>query len=203
MFESLYRYLILNHKLSLPGIGQIELERKPAVADFVNKQIKAPAYTMVMQPDADSPVAGFYKWLGAQFGISERESIIRFNDFLFDLKKQLNEGAVIDWKAVGELKKGLNGTVKFSPYSIEVSEKAVTAEKIIRDKPTHTVRVGEDEKTAAEMQEILAEPVKTKSRWWIAPLIVAVLTLAFLFWYFTKNELDVAGVGNQLPLQSR
>lgn len=203
MFESLYRYLLLNQKLSLPGIGQIELERKPAVTDFVNKQIVAPGYSFVMYPDAESPGNGFYKWLSAQFGISERESIIRFNDFLFDIKKQLNDGAVIDWKAVGELKKGLNGNVKFSPYSNEAIEKKVKAEKIIRDKPTHTVRVGEEEKTAAEMQEILAVPVKPKSRWWIAPLIVAVLALGFLFWYFTKNELNVTGVGNQSPLQTR
>ena len=33
MFAEFYRYLILNYRLTLPGIGQFTLERKPSQAD--------------------------------------------------------------------------------------------------------------------------------------------------------------------------
>ena len=97
MFAEFYRYLILNYRLTLPGIGQFTLERKPSQADFINKQLHAPTYAISMQQDAGSPSISFFKWLSGALAISEREAIIKFNDFLYDVKKQIEDGAVVKW----------------------------------------------------------------------------------------------------------
>jgi hypothetical protein len=35
------------------------------------------------------------------------DAIIQFNNFVFDLKKQVANGDVINWNGVGEIKKGM------------------------------------------------------------------------------------------------
>lgn len=196
MFAEFYRYLILNYRLTLPGIGQFALERKPAQADFINKQLHPPTYAISMQQDTESPSISFFKWLSGALAISEREAIIKFNDFLYDVKKQIEDGAVVKWNNVGVLKSSLGGQVKFTPVSSPDQELAVVAEKIIRERASHFVRVGEKEKTSEEMHEMLQVVASKKSRWWVAPLILCIITLAFIAWYFINNGFEATTVGN-------
>ena len=192
MFAALYRYLIINQQLTLPGVGRFVLERTPAQSDFVNKQIQAPAYSISLQQDTVPPSGSFFKWLGGALTISEREAIIKFNDFLFDLKKQISDH-------VGELKKGMGGKINFTAANIEIPETSVIAEKIIRENASHIVRVGAEEKSSVEMQELLQSPTGSKSRWWILPLILLVLSVAFIVWYMIANGFSP---GNTIPLTS-
>ncbi len=44
MFKLLYKYLILNKKLIVPGIGVFYIEREPAKLDFADKVFPSPAF---------------------------------------------------------------------------------------------------------------------------------------------------------------
>lgn len=200
MYAELYRYLILNKQLLLPGIGAFEAERRPASGDFVNRQMMASSYVFNLLPGAGQPTTKFFKWLGNALAVPDREAIIRFNDFLFQVKQQISNGDTIEWNGVGRLNKGLAGEIKFSPSAPASFEAPVTAEKVIRQKAEHTVRVGEDEKTAAEMTEMLGGAVVKKSYWWVAPLIIALLAAAFIGWYVYNNGFDVTGFANTTSL---
>ena len=199
MFAALYRYLIINHQLSLPGVRRFVLERTSAQSDFVNKQIQAPAYSISLQQDTLPHSGSFFKWLGGALAISEREAIIKFNDFIFDIKKQISDGAIVKWDHVGELKKGMGGKINFTADNIETPETSIIAEKIIREHASHTIRVGAEEKSSVEMQELLQSPAGSKSRWWILPLILFVITVAFIVWYMITNGFSP---GNTIPLAS-
>lgn len=202
MYAELYRYLILKKQLSLPGIGSFQLERIPAKGDFLNRQIIAPSYAINMHPSEGQPSSKFFKWLGSSLSVSDRDAIIRFNDFVFELKKQISNGGTIEWNGVGILNKGLAGEIKFSPADSIVIETPVKAEKVIRQKSEHTVRVGEDEKTAAEMEEMLGNAASQKSYWWIAPSVITLLAAAFIGWHIAKNGFDAAAFGNTAKLKS-
>ena len=141
MYAALYQYFIQHNRLAVPGVGTFLLERKPAVNDFVNKQIDPPAYSVALQPSVDPPSINFFKWLAGALHISDHEAIIRFNDFVFETKKQITDGDTIDWQGVGTIRKGLAGEMKFSPATDSAIEKPVAAEKVIRDKAEHMVRV--------------------------------------------------------------
>ena len=94
--------------------------------------------------------------------------------------------------------KGQGNEIQFLPEkNILTVEMPVAAEKIIREHAEHTVLVGEQEMTSTEMEELLT-PVLTikKSRWWILPLIIGIVVLAFLGWYFYEHGLDVSSIGN-------
>ena len=107
MYADLYKYLLLHKKLSVPGIGTFLLERRPAGVDFLNRQVKAPIYSIAFVNRIDIASRSFFNWLGNALGISDRDAVVRFNDFAFDMKKQISEGATISWNGVGVQVKAL------------------------------------------------------------------------------------------------
>jgi hypothetical protein len=200
MYEALYHYLLQYKELQVPGIGSFLLERKPAVADFPNKQIHPPTYNISMQQGGSSPSKNFYNWLGYQLNVPEREAIIKFNDFAFELKKEINDAALVEWQGVGILSKGLGGDVKFAPTVYTLPEQSVHAEKVIREKAEHMVRVGEEQKTSAEMEEMLSHTEEKRSYWWMAALAALVLGLMFIGWHFSSKGVDVGAAANSKKL---
>lgn len=200
MYEELYQYFIQYKKLAVPGIGTFLLERRPAESDFVNKQINPPFYSVTLQAPVDPPTINFFKWLAAALHISDHDAIIRFNDFVFETKKQISDGDTIDWQGVGMISKGLAGEMKFAPAPGSAIEQPVAAEKVIREKAGHMVRVGEDQKTSAEMTEMLNLPETKRSRWWITALVAGLLALLFIGWYFYEHGIDVSSTANSMKL---
>jgi|SRR5688572_8513193 len=201
MYADLFQYLLLHKKLSVPGIGTFLLERRPARADFLDRQVKAPVYSISFANRIDTASRNFFNWLGNALGISDRDAVVRFNDFAFDMKRQISEGATINWNGVGVLSKGLGGDVKFIAERSAVGEKPVIAEKVIRLKAEHMVRVGEDRKTSVEMTEILNKPVAgVRSFWWIPALAVGVLAVIFICWHLSQHGLDISSMANNAKL---
>jgi hypothetical protein len=197
MYSELYRYLIHHKQLPLPGVGTVLLERKPATADFPNKKIHPPGYAVTLQQAALPPPRNLYNWLSGVLHISDRDAVVRFNDFVFELKKAITGGAVIDWKGVGIFNKGLGGDIKFVPAIKDfVFEQPVAAEKVIREKAEHMVRVGEEEKTAAEMVEMLSHPEEKKSYWWAWALTLILAALTFVGWYFSEKGISMTSAAN-------
>jgi hypothetical protein len=197
MYAELYQYLIQYKELPVPGIGTFLLQRNPAVVDFPNKKINPPSYAVAMQQGGQLPGKSFFSWLGKTISVTDREAIFRFNDFAFDMKKQLVNGDVITWNKVGTLSKGLGGDVKFLPLvDVVTLEKSITAEKIIRQRAEHMVRVGEDEKTSAEMTEMLNQPEEKKSYWWAYALAIALAGIIFIGWYFSEHGVQLSSTAN-------
>lgn len=172
------------------------MKRKPADADFVNKLVHPPSYAVTFQKDVVTPSKNFFYWLGEALNISDREAVVRFNDFAFEIKKRLASEGRIVWDHVGTLVQGASGQVRLLPMDDIVIEDPVAAEKVIREHAEHTVLVGEQEKTSTEMTELLAPHIGEKSHWWIYALIAGILILAFLAWYFLQNGLDITSISN-------
>src|SRR5262245_17165068 len=101
MYGELYQYFILHKQLNVPGVGTFLLERRPAIADFPNKQILPPSFAISLQQAVITPPKQFFSWLAASLKTSDRDAIIRFNDFAFDIKRRLSEGARIEWSGIG------------------------------------------------------------------------------------------------------
>ncbi|MEO5945650.1 MAG: hypothetical protein ABIP79_02455 [Chitinophagaceae bacterium] len=196
MYAELYSYLILHKNLPLPGIGTFLLQRHSAVADFPNRIILPPAYSVILDNKELTPAISFYEWLSKAISSSHHEAVTKFNDFAFNLKNQLANGDIINWYGVGTISKGLGGEVKFIPQEKIVLEAPVPAEKVIREKAEHMVRVGEEEKTSQEMTTFLNQVEEKKSLWWAAALVVGLVAVIFLGWYFSANGVEVTSTAN-------
>lgn len=199
MYQLLYQYLITEGSLVIPGTGTWQVERIPAKGDFASKTIQAPAYAFRFQPGGSEPGLSFYSWLGHALGLSRNDAVRQFHDFAFDLRKNIAAGTVIEWKGLGSLQKGLGGEPKFIPEAESISTgNPVSAVKVIRDKAEHMVRVGEDHKSSAEMEEMLSRKTTKFAFWKIAAIVLLVLATGFLTWFFVQHGFET---GTQCLLQ--
>lgn len=200
MYKELFQFLLLHKELPVPGIGTFLLERDSASIDFPNKQITAPAYLVTFKQSAEAPGKNFFNKLSGLLHQSTKESVMQFNDFAFDLKKQVMNGVVIDWKGIGILQKGLAGDIRLMPASDWLLQPPVAAEKVIREKADHMVRVGEEERTAAEMTEMLNQPEMKKSYWWVYAMVIGILSVIFIGWHLSEKGVDINATGNRSKL---
>ena len=203
MQDTLYEFLLLNKKLSLPGIGTISLCHDPAHLDFTNKQFTAPSYYFTIDPRNDKPSKKLFDWLSSSLGITEWDAIKSVNDFSLDLKNRLSENKRVSWDKVGVIRRNNNGDLQIDQQSILIqSEQPVTAEKVIRVKAEHTVLVGEQEKTSVQMEEYFAEHPAKKNYSWLIAVVLIVLAVMFIGWYFSEKGFSASAAGNQSVIKS-
>jgi hypothetical protein len=198
MYGELYQYFIQHKQLNIPGIGVLQLERKPATNDFPNRIIHPPVFTISLHHGNATPSRNFFTWLAQALRVNDRDAIIRFNDFAFEMKKRIRSGDKIKWEGVGILSSGLAGEIRFESALKEATTEApVKAEKVIRENAAHTLRVGEDEKTSAEMIEYLNQPGTKKKYWWAWALTAGLLVIMFIGWYLSEHGLQTSSAGNE------
>jgi hypothetical protein len=204
MYGELYQYLILYKQLDLPGIGSLLVEKTPAQFVIADKIINPPAFSIVLQANTITPSKKFFNWLGSKLDITERDAVIRFNDFLFELKKQLSSGSKLEWSGIGTISKGLAGDIKLEK-SLEGHSPAlpVPAIKVLRENAEHIIRVGEEERTSAEMRELLNpadEESRKKAYLWTAAIIIAIISVIFIGYYFSVHGMSPSSASNQQKL---
>jgi len=196
MYESLYQYFLQYKQLPVPGIGTFLLERTPAVVNFPEKRIDPPVYAVRLQPSGVNPSRSFFTWLGAALQISERDAVIRYNDFAFEMKKSILSGALVNWKGVGQLSKGLAGDIRFVPAPSIHPEAPVRAEKPIRENAAHKVRVGEDERTSEEMTAFFSKSAAKKEYWWAWSLVLGLLAVMYIGWHISESGVGLSSTTN-------
>src|SRR4030095_11046666 len=113
MYEVLYRFLVRYKSLDLPGIGTIALQTQPARSEFVDRSFAPPKYSFLFEKRERIPSEKLFSWIALHLNITESEAVIRFNDFIFDLNRQLKEGKEISWDHVGRFQKEITGEIKF------------------------------------------------------------------------------------------
>lgn len=203
MYSELRKYFILHQELPIPGIGTISMERQPASFDFANRVIMPPTYQVGFREGQVQASRRLYGWLAHGLGISERDAIVRFNDFVFELRERLNKGEKLEWKGIGQLNKGLGGVWHFKPEAESVAEgEPVHADKVLRDHATHYVRVGEDERTSEQMREYLQTSPARKNVAWALALVLLVISFIILGLYFSSKGVKPGSAGNNSKINT-
>ncbi len=204
MVDLVARYLSFRKRLSLPGIGTFSVEQLPARLDFPNRLLHAPQsllhFSSTAQPDEE-----FEHWLIEELhtspvAVKEQQQI-----FMAGFHQMLSEKNRVEWKGIGSFTKDENKILHFtSAFESEVTE-PVKAEKVIRKNAEHLVRVGEDEKTNTEMEELLfgGRKKKYKSFWFIALALLLIGLVAIWYHQSTGNSGMKQGNGGKLkPAES-
>ena len=94
---------------------------------------------------------------------------------------------MVELPGIGSFQKAYEKNYSFhSALSFQEYFPEVVAERIIRSDSNHNVRVGEEDKSRNEMQEILANNVSLKDNsWWIFAIILAIVGIvAILYRYY-------------------
>ncbi len=189
MVDLVARYLSFRKQLSLKGIGTFSVEQLPARLDFPNRLLHAPQsilhFSSTAQPDEE-----FEHWMSEELHISHAAAKEQQQMLLADFEHSLTENNAVEWKGIGHFSKDENKILHFaSSFESEVTE-PVKAEKVIRKNAEHFVRVGEDEKTNTEMEELLFGNQKKKFRsFWFITLVLLLIGIAAI-WYHQSTIAD-------------
>jgi hypothetical protein len=203
MQETLYEFLVINKKLTLPGIGTIRLKQNSSQLDFTNRQLNCPSFYFVLDPENDTPSKKMFDWLSSIKGVSEWEAIKSVNDFSFSLKNSISQAGEATWQGVGVFKRDKTGHLKLDPYTIALqTEQPIHAEKVIREKFEHTVLVGEREKSSVEMAEYFAVDAPKRNYAWIVAVVLTILAVMFIGWYFSAKGFNPSTAGNNSVIKS-
>jgi hypothetical protein len=203
MQNILYEFLVLNKKLSLPGIGTISLNENSSQLDFINKQFTPPSFYFTLESQNDKPSKKLFEWLSLSLGISEWDAIKSVNEFSQLIKTKISEAGEIAWENIGVLQRDVAGNLKLVSNTLTLKNaQPVIAEKVIREKAEHTVLVGEQERSAVEMEEYFADHASKRNYAWIIAVVLTVLAVMFIGWYFSEKGFVPSSAGNTSAIKS-
>lgn len=186
MYNAVRKFLALHHHLTLPGIGNFTLETVPAQIDIANRVV-LPSATEIKFSNEKLPAEKiFYNFLARELKTDEIQAVRWFTDFTAQLQTDIQNDKPIVLRGIGELKKQTSNVIVFQPETLPEYYPALTAERVIRKNATHIIKVGEEEKTSAEMQTALQakEIIVREERWWIPAAIMAVIGIAAIVYYY-------------------
>lgn len=200
MYPALYEYLLFHGQLVLPGIGRISRQRIPAVSDFPNRQFLPPVYNWQFTPGESPLPEGFLEDLQARLPAEREQASRSFQQLCQDLRAVLENGGTLEWEKVGVLRKGLGQEWKFTPAAGKELQKPVTAEKVLREKAAHRVRVGEEDKSSEEMSALLQRPAPRRDWGLVAGIVLTLLAAGFITGFFVSGPDAQPRTGNLQPV---
>lgn len=188
MYGYLYKYLALNSKLSLPGIGQFTTDQVPSRIDFVNKRLYP--FSPVIRFTQGSPMADkyFYQFIADGLQVDELDAIKKFNEFVIYIKEQFSSNGFVDFPGIGRLTRQFSNTYSFKPLNnIQPFLPDLHAERVVRKNAGHTIKVGEEEVNSLDVTEESSEEAQKEKNWIIHALVLALIALlAILYHYFLQ-----------------
>lgn len=192
MFQLLYKYLILNKKVSVPGIGVFVIERQPAKLDFTNKVFVSPAFQIGFKPQPSLTDNRIYTFISREQKIDESEAVSRYYNFAHKLKENLTEHNTVELPGIGVLSQNAEGGLYFKAISqINDYFPPAGAERVLRENTEHHVLVGDSKRTNREMKNMLVnEPEvasQTKDHWWIFAIALGIIGIATIVYYYLHN----------------
>src|SRR3954468_10249827 len=183
---SLRNYLKTHKKLSLHGIGIFVLEETPAQLDFTAKLLYPPLSEIRFEPESQPNNNQFFNFLSRDLKVDKITSVRLYNEEMHRIKEALVKEGEYNLNGIGILSKQPNDAISFLKYNAGTSPlPVIEVERVIRREDTHTIRVGEDERTNKHMEELLSQPETAKKSYWWVYLIIAVLVIAVIILLFT------------------
>jgi nucleoid DNA-binding protein len=185
MVELIARYLSFQKQVSIKDVGTFSVEELPARLDFPNRLLHAPEHILHFNTKWSEDEL-FEQWAQKQLGLSQKEIKEQLQNLSAEFQRTLSDKNVLTWNGIGQFSISDQQQIVFTSALETVKFPPVTAEKVIRKNAQHSLRVGEQEKTNVEMEELLQKQSrKTLNLWWL--LALALFLTAFLAILFIAN----------------
>jgi hypothetical protein len=200
--QSLIASYLFQHKtVSLPGLGRLRVEDLPAQSDFVNKTMLAPHPTIRYTSDIDDGEQDqLVQYLSQKQSISWLAASEKLHQWAAEAKALLRQN--------GQLYLAYTGTFFQKGQQLSFTQASlpsaffppVHAERVVHPEADHSMLVGDKETTTAQMTEYFAGEPTAKRRWWVAALIITLLSLGSIAFNLSKTDFKTFCTGNSLSL---
>lgn len=171
-------FLIQHGHLKLAGIGQFEMQAASAVSDVASKMIYPPETNIVFKEDGDYTSEEFIAYTAYKTHTDISSAGKRVQEWIDDLIQQLDNHEYIHFPTIGKLVKNDEDIILFQSASSSGTLQPVPAERVIHEKDTHKVLVGDVESDSEKMNQLLhPETTPHRQAWWKAALIILIFTI--------------------------
>lgn len=201
MVDLVLRYLSFQKKVSLQGIGTFSVEHLPARLDFPNRLLYSPEFILHFSSSVTGKDEQFENWLQKELNVDKEEVKTLQQTLSADFQRSLSEKGEMTLNGLGVFTRDEQKLLHFSSLFEAIKGNPVTAEKIIRKNTSHSILVGEQEKTSVEMTELLTgSKRKPLNLWWI--IVVALFLSALVaILYFAIYSPQWSKQGNNQKLK--
>ena len=201
MVDLVLRYLSFQKKVSLQGIGTFSVEHLPARLDFPNRLLYAPEFILHYSTSVTGNDEQFETWLQTELNMGREEVKILQQNLSDEFQRTLFEKGETTLNGLGIFTKDEQRLLHFSSLFESVKGNPVTAEKIIRKNTSHSILVGEQEKTSEEMTELLTGTKrKPLNLWWMVAAALFLCALIAIL-YFANYSPQWSKQGNNQKLK--
>ncbi len=193
MLASFCKYLVLNKKAIMPGVGVFTVTKKPALFDADRGVFSAPMSEFNFAEGNAMADKQFYNFLKNEHQIDEVSAIRQFNEFSCVLWEGLHSKKVIDFPNIGSLVVNKEGVLIFNPIEDDlvlfpdISNKQIplvlpeiVQSKVETPKPKKATPVI-IEKVSTKDEAIVAP----KNYWWVVAIGLAIVSIAAIVYYYT------------------
>jgi hypothetical protein len=112
--QFIYRFLILNGNVNLPGLGSLEILHLPAINDLNKQLISSPSSVTKFRNDQlQSESSDLIKYLVRNLNIAERNASEMLSVFCAEIKNEIESGSVVSWRGLGKFSKSSEGFFVF------------------------------------------------------------------------------------------
>lgn len=182
----------------MPGLGSVAVQRKAAISDFVDHVFLPPSYSFQWNQADTNPSPGFYKWLADELNTTEEEAALKVNEYVGELKREINAGKEINWEGVGIIRRGMDSGIELETGDKQLDfEQEVFAEKVIHPDSSHTILVGDEEKSSADMNQFLGLFQRKKITKHRLILWIAAFALVLFIIYMSVTGWSPVSVSNK------
>lgn len=178
MYELFYKYLTLNHKVGLPGMGYFFIETIPSRIDVLHRQFLPPTQTINFKNENLLADRNFFDYICRELKLNETEAITRFNEFSRKLNSDAagENGAVLN--GIGVLKREGDDIIFHS------QEDETDILRVLRLSASFVE--GLDAQTSRKQKQ--KPKAAKKENWWIYALILGLAGIgAVLYYYYTAS----------------
>ncbi len=186
MLNSLYKFLVLNDHVSIPGVGTFSVQRTPA--SFDGNTFQPPVQRISFEAGTALAEKKFYDFLAADHDFSGVDAVRKFQDFAYQLKKDIQSQSFVELSGLGVLKRNNLGAIVFEPSAINQYFPKLTPAEVEQRQNISTENVVSSSETAVySVDETTVEEIVVKDRWWIWATVLALLALAAIGYFYMTN----------------
>ncbi len=206
--ELLHDYFIQNGSVTLPGVGTFRMLRISAQVDFASRKMLPPSYTIRFDHRQDTAQRELFDYVAQRIGSTDLEAIRQVNSHAFELRNQLLNGSPVSWEGFGTILPDAGSGFQFEPERLSYNFiPGVSADRVIRQGAEHSVRVGDQEKSRSEMEEILThdDPSHGSDKsLHKAALIMALMAISIMILRFVTdgNDFSSSRFGKLHPVEA-
>ncbi len=186
MLNSLYKFLVLNDHVSIPGVGTFGVQR--TAASFDGNAFQPPVQTISFEAGTALADKKFYDFLAVDHDFSGLDAVRKFQDFAYQLKKDIQSNNAVELSGLGILKKNNLGAIVFESSAINQYFPKLTPAEVEQPKNISTENVIPSSETVSyPEEETHEEDVVVKDRWWIWATVLGLLALAAISYFYMTN----------------